>query len=101
MPARPRRERHMTVEVDADGLTRMYVATGYFGITHHLPRMLSRIWRYVCCRRGWHLFDECYGDDHNLVCDACQLYVHIARIEVGYMDRAARRHHSEVLAGNR
>lgn len=58
----------------------------YIGISY--PRFLSFapilwLWKRICCKRGWHLFDECESTDwHHLVCDACDntlpLYDHIS-----------------------
>lgn len=76
-------------EVDQNNQTRFYADAKHFGITYHLPRFLLPLWRWIFCWRGWHLFDEEWtGDEHDLCCDACELIVHIAKIETSYMDRA-------------
>lgn len=46
------------------------------------------LWKKLCCRRNWHLFDEvetlgspASAPDHYLVCDACDLVVNIHSID--------------------
>jgi len=57
----------------------------YRGITY--PRIMGNrfvrwFFRRFMCPREIHMFDECWSlDDHCLVCDACDLSVHIARFE--------------------
>jgi hypothetical protein len=51
-------------------------------ITYYWPCRLLWLWRWLFCRRGWHLFDEVLsswddGPAHYLYCDACELIVHI------------------------
>lgn len=59
----------------------------YYGITHHMPLMFLSAWGKIMCRREWHLFDEVeYGDDHCLVCDACDLVVNIESIDKTFME---------------
>jgi hypothetical protein len=49
----------------------------YFGITYH--DYSPDTWKE--CSNGFHLFDEVVsGDDHYLICDACGMEVHIAKI---------------------
>ena len=53
--------------------------TGYQGITYK-PQWKSD------CKNGIHLFDECWNNEsHYLVCDDCQLMVHIKDIEITYL----------------
>jgi len=57
----------------------------YYGVTYSKywckPKRL-KLWRRKNCRKNMHLFDEVWtGRDHYLVCDACGLTVHIAKIE--------------------
>lgn len=60
----------------------------YVGLTY--PRFLTwPIWRRVVfylwkrffCTKHIHLFDEMLSSEHVLICDACELSVHIAHIE--------------------
>jgi len=39
------------------------------------------LWKKFLCPRHIHLFDECLSGEHYLVCDACEIMVHIAHIE--------------------
>jgi hypothetical protein len=53
-------------------------------ITHPWPYRLLWLWRILCCRIGWHLFDEVWSsadDEQSLSCDACELLVYRGRIE--------------------
>ena len=64
----------------------------YYGITYpaFLDFDLVRLaWKRVCCSREWHLFDEVINssDENYLGCDACELIVHINRIDTSYMDK--------------
>lgn len=47
------------------------------------------LWRWLMCRRGYHVLDEVYSPSsdhpHCLVCDACQLVVNIASIDETYV----------------
>ena len=54
----------------------------YYGLTHALPLWLLPLWKRIMCRKNIHVFDEMENSDgeHLLVCDACQLEVHIASI---------------------
>lgn len=65
----------------------------YLGITHFIPNFLQHVniiywlWLKVMCPRNIHLLNECETlDDHRLVCDACQLTVHIERFGFEYVD---------------
>lgn len=63
---------------DFEGLGR------YVGLTY--PRFLCwrpirALWRRFMCPKKMHLFDEVASSEHFLVCDACELNVHIALIE--------------------
>ena len=53
-----------------------------FGITY--PKRLEKKlkeWKKNHCSKNEHLFDEVYNyEDHYLVCDACELEVHIKKI---------------------
>jgi len=40
-----------------------------------------RLWKRFLCPKGIHLFDEMLSSEHVLVCDACNLQVHIAFVE--------------------
>ena len=63
---------------------------GYYNISHPLwfmPGWLLCPWKWVMCRRGYHLFDEALssalirgGLEHSLRCDACGLVVGIAYV---------------------
>ena len=55
----------------------------YAGLTHALPMWLLPLWKRIMCRRSCHVFDEVENSEgqHFLVCDACQITVHIACIE--------------------
>lgn len=59
------------------------------GITHVVPYRLLPLWRKVFCVRNVHAFDEVAGGGHYLVCDACQLVVHIAAVDHHHVDGAA------------
>ena len=61
----------------------------YEGITHVVPYRLLPLWRKVFCVRNVHAFDEVAGGGHYLVCDACQLVVHIAAVDHHHVDGAA------------
>jgi hypothetical protein len=48
------------------------------------PRILGNklswfMWKKLCCKRGWHLWDEVYvsKEEHYLFCDACEIRVEI------------------------
>lgn len=60
----------------------------YVGLTY--PRFLgwkiwrdliARLWKKFLCPRHIHMFDEVASSEHYLVCDVCNLAVHIALIE--------------------
>jgi hypothetical protein len=59
----------------------------YHGITYGIPcwKPILWLWKNICCRFNWHLFDEVLSSldeyNHYLHCDACELIVHISRIE--------------------
>lgn len=72
------------------------MSSRYVGITYPMFffrwEWQYRLWKRFMCRRHMHLFDECLSspDDngklpHVLVCDACQLEVHIERIDETYV----------------
>lgn len=69
-------------------------ASGYHGITHHVPQRMLPLWRRVMCSRGWHAWDEVWrpalpageGSSHDLSCDACGLVVEIASIDDQYVE---------------
>lgn len=49
---------------------------------------LFQLWRRFMCPRDRHLFDETWSlEAHYLVCDACQLMVHISSIETTWVGR--------------
>lgn len=74
-------------EVDDDGIEHVYSTAHHFGISHALPLVLRKYWRRKACVRDWHLWDEVRsGPRHYLVCDACELMVHIDKIEIGYVE---------------
>lgn len=61
----------------------------YHGITHFsipfIPRVgdnwFTKLWEKHLCKRGLHLLDEVWSiDEHILVCDICELEVHIEKI---------------------
>ena len=59
----------------------------YHGITHLFPITLLPLWKKMLCNKNWHLFDEVEsGDDHYLVCDACDLVVNIESIDKTFME---------------
>lgn len=60
----------------------------YEGITHVVPYRLLPLWRKFLCVRNVHAFDEVAGGGHYLVCDACQLVVHIAAVDHRHVDGA-------------
>ena len=45
----------------------------YRGFTHFIPMWLLPVWKWLFCKRKWHLFDEVLSSDfhHFLYCDAC------------------------------
>lgn len=48
-------------------------------------RIVEWFWKKYFCKHDMHLFDEVLaGDRHYLVCDACQLLVHIKSIDNRY-----------------
>lgn len=65
-----------------------------FNITHPtingwLPEWLYRLWEYIFCKRGFHLFDEVISSGiystkpvHYLYCDACGLIIYIHKDKV-------------------
>lgn len=68
-----------------------------FGITHRVPMWLLPFWRRRRCPKGAHCWDEVWGGSepgnrHYLVCDACQLMVHVASIETTFADWRGWRH---------
>lgn len=89
-----------SVARDVEGLGR------YVGLTY--PGFLSRwpfraLWRRFMCPRKMHLFDEVASSGHYLVCDACELSVHIALIETSEQAcaRAGRLRYIETTATER
>lgn len=44
-------------------------------------KLVYRLWKKFLCPKHIHLFDECLSDEWYLVCDACEIMVHIAHIE--------------------
>lgn len=61
----------------------------YVGITHPIEgKMLDNVdfcvaWKITNCIRGIHVFDEVHStEQHYLVCDICDLEVHIDHIVV-------------------
>ncbi len=41
------------------------------------------VWKEVNCPNGIHLFDEVFSpSEHYLICDACEIIVHIEFIEI-------------------
>lgn len=49
----------------------------YHGYTHFVHPALLPLWKLICCRLGWHAWDEVFGGDLTgfksyLVCDACE-----------------------------
>jgi hypothetical protein len=68
----------------------------YPSIDGWLPEWFYKIWKNVCCPRGWHLLDEVYGScgcdfngmqcnhpngyKHYLTCDACNFDVELKEI---------------------
>lgn len=74
---------------DFEGLGR------YVGLTY--PGFLSRwpfraLWRRFMCPKKMHLFDEVASSEHYLVCDVCNLSVHIALIETSEQACARAKH---------
>ena len=59
----------------------------YFGVTHAVPMWALPLWRRIFCRKNMHVFDEVVssGDEHYLVCDACELVIEIKTIDTQYM----------------
>uniref|UniRef100_A0A6M3J039 Uncharacterized protein n=1 Tax=viral metagenome TaxID=1070528 RepID=A0A6M3J039_9ZZZZ len=61
----------------------------YYGISY--PKFLRhkiilKLWRKLMCKRGRHLLDECWSlDDWCLSCDACDLEIHIDKIDDKYV----------------
>ena len=57
-----------------------------YGITH-LP-LPQRLWHWLCCPRGWHLFDEVWSIETGryLVCDPCQLVVNVSSIDETWLE---------------
>lgn len=60
-------------------------SVSYRGISY--PLFLARwpfklLWLRFMCPREMHLFDEYVSDRHGLVCDACQLDVLIADVDL-------------------
>ena len=52
---------------------------GYRGISY--PKIFGWFWGKWLCRREYHIFDEVRSDaDHYLVCDCCELEVHISKM---------------------
>ena len=66
----------------------------WLGISYPIPEFLQRLdfiywlWKRIMCKRGYHLFDEVINSDgeHYLVCDACQLILHIAKVDKDYVE---------------
>jgi hypothetical protein len=52
-----------------NGTTTVYTYPGVFD-----NRLARAVWRFLFCRRGWHLWDEVLSgveERHYLTCDAC------------------------------
>lgn len=62
----------------------------YSGITY--PKIFSGkivrwLWKQFMCKRGRHLLDECWSfDEWYLSCDACNLMIHIDKIQDDYVE---------------
>lgn len=64
----------------------------YIGLTHPLGEtklndeeldLILEAWKNSNCPQGIHLWDEVWSlDDHYLLCDACEMEVHIEKIVV-------------------
>lgn len=65
----------------------------YIGITHPLSgndideddhNLILEAWKHANCPQGIHLWDEVYTSDkdHYLICDACEIEVHIEKIVI-------------------
>jgi len=56
-------------------------STNLWGITH--PPLPLKLWRWLFCPRGWHLFDEVWSIEfgRELVCDPCQLVVMVSSVD--------------------
>lgn len=55
----------------------------YEGITY--PNNKTTKWHKAKCLRGQHILDEVWSvDAHYLVCDHCQLMIHISSIDKTY-----------------
>lgn len=63
----------------------------YHGITYPIFfcfKPFFWLWKRICCRRGWHLFDEVWStDNHYLHCDVCELVVNIESIDTQYTEK--------------
>jgi hypothetical protein len=65
---------------------------GYWGISYFAPLVFDwsyKLWKRFMCPRGYHLLDEvwCGPGTHYLNCDACELVIHIDRIDDKYVER--------------
>jgi len=66
----------------------------WLNISYPIPEFLQRldfiywIWKRIMCRHGYHLFDEVINSDceHYLVCDACELMLHIVKANKDYVE---------------
>lgn len=72
------------------------ICSGYYwGITYPkilYPKIFSGrivrwLWKRFMCKRGHHLLDECLSfDEWYLNCDACNLMIHIDKIQDDYVE---------------
>ena len=59
----------------------------YRGLTHNMPvsNWFLKLWRKVFCKKEIHLLDEVWNaEEHFLICDACEIMVHIKKIDLTY-----------------
>jgi hypothetical protein len=62
----------------------------YWGVTY--PKILSGrtirwLWKRLMCKHGRHLLDEVWSPDSwYLNCDACNLIIHIDKIQDDYVE---------------
>jgi hypothetical protein len=56
----------------------------YIGYTY-CPILANRLclwlWKKLFCRFKWHLWDEVWGEEHYLYCDACGESIGIKRLK--------------------
>ena len=54
------------------------------------------------CKQGIHKLDEVWSfDEHYLVCDECQLMIHIAKIDKTYMNKKSNQNIRTMATGYR